>query len=137
MPDEAVLDASVAIKIFIDEDGSDQARALVASGAQFAAPDFILAEASNVLLKRLRRGELSRGYAEAALERMHTLFDQLVSAEPLMLRGLSIAAEHGISAYDALYVTLAEQKAWPLATADYRLAERLRRSDLPIEIWTP
>jgi predicted nucleic acid-binding protein len=136
MPDEAVLDASVAIKIFLDEEGSEKAHALATSGAQFAAPDVVLAETANVLLKRLRRGELSRAYAEAALERMRTLFDELVSAESLMQRGFSIAAAQGTSAYDGLYVALAEQKGWPLATADHRLVERIRRSDLPIEIWT-
>jgi predicted nucleic acid-binding protein len=137
MPDEVVLDASVAIKLLLDEEGSEKAQALAASGAQFAAPDFVLAETANVLLKRMRRGQLSRAYAEAALERLRTLFDELVSAESLTRRGFSIAAEHGTSAYDALYVALAEQKRWPLATADHRLVERIRRSNLPIEIWTP
>jgi predicted nucleic acid-binding protein len=132
-----VLDASVAIKIFIDEEGSERARMLAASGAQFAAPEFVLAEIASVLLKRLGRGEITRPYAEAALERAQTLFDELASVAGLVSRGFSIATDHGTSAYDALYVALAEEKGWPLATADHRLVERIRRSDLAIEIWTP
>jgi predicted nucleic acid-binding protein len=137
MPDEAVLDASVAIKLFIDEDGSEAARSLAFSGARFAAPEFVLAEITSVLIKRLRRGDLVRTYAEAVLERARGLFDELWPAARLTGRAFVIAADHGTSAYDALYVALAETKGWPLATADLRLVERIKGSGLPIDFWTP
>jgi predicted nucleic acid-binding protein len=137
MPDEAILDASVAIKVFLDEEGSGRARALVLSGARFAAPDFVLAEIANVLLKRQRRGEVHRTYAEAALGRAGGLFDELVPTHRLAARAFAIAADHGVSAYDALYVALAEARGWPMATADLRLIERIAHSGLTIDIWTP
>ena len=40
MPDELVIDASVAAKIFFTEDGSEAARALAVSGQRFCAPEF-------------------------------------------------------------------------------------------------
>ncbi|HEY1753097.1 MAG TPA: type II toxin-antitoxin system VapC family toxin [Caulobacteraceae bacterium] len=137
MLDEAVLDASVAVKVVIDEDGSDRARALAMSGARFAAPEFVLAEIASVLLKHLRRGEIARSYADAALACATGLFDELVPTGRLTARAFEIAADHGTSAYDALYVALAETRRWPLATADLRLVQRLGDAGLAIGIWTP
>jgi predicted nucleic acid-binding protein len=137
MPDEAVLDASVAIKVFLDEEGSVEARRLVASGARFIAPALVLAEIANVLVKRLRRGEVTPAFAAAVLQRAATLFDELVRIESLTERAFVIAADHQLSAYDALYVALAEDRNWPLATADLRLAGRIAQSRLAIATWTP
>jgi predicted nucleic acid-binding protein len=137
MPDELVLDASLAVKIFVDEEGSEQARRLAASGARFAAPEFVMAEIASVFLKRLRRGELRRTYAEAALSRARGVFDELVSTHLLTARAFEIAADHGASAYDAHYVALAEARGWPLATADLRLVTRLRDCGLTLDLWTP
>jgi predicted nucleic acid-binding protein len=137
MADEVVLDASVAAKIFVDEVGSEQARALAASGTRFAAPDFVMAEIASVLLKRLRRSELSRTYADAALARARGVFDELVPTHHLTTRAFEIAAEHGASGYDAHYAALAEARDCPLATADLRLVARLRESGLAIDFWTP
>ncbi|HLY81120.1 MAG TPA: type II toxin-antitoxin system VapC family toxin [Caulobacteraceae bacterium] len=132
-----VLDASVAIKVFIDEEGAEAARALVASGARFIAPSLVVAETANVLVKRLRRREVAPTYAAGVLVRLVSLFDELTPIEALHERAFAIAADHQLSAYDALYVALAEARKWPLATADQRLADRLARSRLGIDIWTP
>ena len=137
MPDEVVLDASVAIKVFLDEEGSAEARALVASGARFIAPALVMAEIANVLLKRLRRGEVTPAFAAGVLQRAPTLFDELARVESLTERAFAIAADHQLSAYDALYVALAEDRNRLLATADLRLASRIAQSRLAIATWTP
>ncbi len=137
MPDEVVLDASVAIKVFLDEEGSAEARALVASGARFIAPGLVLVEIASVLLRRLRRREVTPAFAAAVLQRAPTLFDELARVESLTKRAFVIAADHQLSAYDALYVVLAEERNWPLATADLRLADRVAQSRLAIATWTP
>lgn len=122
MPDEVVLDASVAIKVFLDEEGSVEARALVASGARFIAPALVLAEIADVLLKRRRRREVTPAFATAVLQRAATLFDELARIESLTTRAFEIAADHQLTAYDALYLALAEDRKRPLATA-------------PISVW--
>ena len=132
-----VLDASVTVKMFIDEEGSASSRALIASGAQFIAPSLVLVEVGNVLLKRFRRRELVGAYAADVLARATMLFDEFVPIENLNMRAFEIAADCGTSAYDALYLALAEAKGWPLATADLRLVQRLKASGLSIDIWTP
>ena len=52
---EAILDASVAAKFFLDEEGSDLARSME-HGYELAAPELILAELCNLFWKRIRRG---------------------------------------------------------------------------------
>jgi predicted nucleic acid-binding protein len=52
-----VIDASVAIKWIIDEEGSPAALAL--RKHSLAAPDLLMAECANILWKKSRRGELS------------------------------------------------------------------------------
>jgi predicted nucleic acid-binding protein len=62
-------------------------------------------------------------------EIVQSLFDmQLEWRFPLdqeMLRSVEIARTHGISIYDAVYVTLAEALGAVLVTADEKLARRL------------
>jgi predicted nucleic acid-binding protein len=137
MPDEVVLDASVALKIFLDEEGSDAARQLVVAGARFVAPALVVAEVANVLIKRLRRAQMTTDLAFGVLDRTIPLFDELVRIESLAQRAMTIAVDLQLSAYDALYATLAELRQRPLATADLRLAERIARSNLAVELWTP
>ena len=51
MLDELVLDASVAVKIFVYEEGSERARGLAARGARFAAPEFVMAETKCIMYR--------------------------------------------------------------------------------------
>jgi predicted nucleic acid-binding protein len=137
MPDEVVLDASVAAKAFITEPGSDAARALIASDTLVVAPDFVLAELANVAVKRLRRGDISRAVAEAMVKSSRSAFDETVSVETLTRRAFALAADHGMSTYDALYVALAEHRACALVTADAKLIAAVRRTGLGVVVKAP
>ena len=76
-----VIDASIACKWYLDEDGSKEARTLLEEmGSPFIAPDIILAEVTNVLWLRLRRGEI--GEAQATLAANH-LADSFLTLDPL------------------------------------------------------
>lgn len=134
MPGEVVLDASVAAKAFLTEPGSDAARALIVSDTRVVAPDFVLAELANVAVKRLRRGDISRLVAEEMVASSPNAFDVTVPAETLTPRAFALAADCGLSAYDALYVALAEVRACELITADARLIAAVRRAGLPVVI---
>jgi predicted nucleic acid-binding protein len=61
-----VIDASVAIKWVITEEGTDAANRLRWGGTVFHAPDLIVPEAGNILWKKMLRGELPRDEAELA-----------------------------------------------------------------------
>jgi predicted nucleic acid-binding protein len=47
---------------------------------------------------------------------------------------LSLAVTHGITAYDASYVALAQSQSVPLITADQKLEQKLTVAGLPV-IW--
>jgi predicted nucleic acid-binding protein len=121
---EVVLDASVAVKVFITEAGSADARALATSGIQLIAPDFVLIEMTNVAAMRLRRGDILRGLAEAMVASAPKLFSELEPARDLVDRALGLAIDFGFSGYDATYIALAERRGCDLVTADGRMIAR-------------
>ena len=61
-----VIDASVAIKWVVDEEGSDDAVPLIV-GPALSAPDLLTSECGNILWKKARRGELTRDEASLAM----------------------------------------------------------------------
>lgn len=137
MAAEAVIDASVAAKVFITEDGSPKARAFATSGVRLLAPDLMLIELASVATKRLARGDIPRSLAEAMVAATPSLPHEIVATAGLTNRAFTLAADHGISAYDALYVALAEQRRCDLVTADQRLIAKVGAAGLGIAARTP
>jgi predicted nucleic acid-binding protein len=127
MPDRAgVLDASVAAKCFIEEEGSDEARRRVLGEVDWIAPDLIFAELASVATKAVRVRALDRESGRRAAASVGLLLAEIVSCQELCERAFELAVEHGFSAYDASYLALAEREDRRLLTADRRLAERAR-----------
>lgn len=52
-----VIDASIAVKWVVEEEGTIEALAL-RGAAKLIAPDLLIAECANILWKKVRRGEL-------------------------------------------------------------------------------
>lgn len=120
---ELVIDASVALKWVVEEDGSDAAVALL--GRNLAAPDLLVTETANALWRRVRRGELT---AEEALRRVDELGRaplELVASEELIGSAVRLAIELGHPVYDCLYLALAIARDCPVVTADARFAAAL------------
>jgi len=125
---EVVLDASVLVKWFVEEDASDKALLLrdryIEGELVILAPELILYEVLNALyFKRLfSRGEL--------MEISEALEAYSFSLYPL--RGeyaektLEIAFDNDIPIYDASYVALAMIKDALMYTADEKLIHRLK-----------
>jgi predicted nucleic acid-binding protein len=137
MHDEVILDASVAAKVCITESDSVSARALARSGTQLIAPELIFAEVANVAVKRLRRGDIPLDIAEAMMISVVSLVHEAVPIAGLVGRAFALAADHGLSAYDAIYVALAEERGCDLVTADMRLIARVSQAGLPIVVRLP
>jgi predicted nucleic acid-binding protein len=82
-----------------------------------AAMDLTLYEVANVLGIRKGRPREARYMAELITKRC--CGESLVAADPdLMDLATSIAAEHGLTAYDAAYVAAATSNGWNLVSAD-------------------
>jgi predicted nucleic acid-binding protein len=124
-----VVDPSVALKWFVAEPGSEQARAVLAEEAPLSAPELVIAEVCNGAWRLARLGVL--GWTECALiaAEIGGLFDRLAALGPLAPRATALARALDHPVYDCFYVALAEREAGRLVTADERLLERLRGTE--------
>ena len=94
-----VIDASIAVKWVVDEDGTPEALAL-RQRAKLIAPELLVAECANILWKKVQRDELLKEEAllaarllqgaEIELLPMRSLFEEcrLVTADERFLRKL-------------------------------------------------
>jgi len=114
-----IVDASVAVKWVVSEDGSDAALDLL--GSELAAPAIWLAEAANALRTKCARGELSD--AEAAEFAIDLADAPVVSLElkELLPMAMRIALDLGHPVYDCFYLAAALRDDTRLVTADPRL----------------
>jgi predicted nucleic acid-binding protein len=128
-PFRYVVDASVGIKLFVDEEFSEQAHALFTylaadPPAELYVPDLFYIECTNILLKYTRRFGRSLEDSQADLIDLRRLALKPTSTVDLMENALLLAGEFNLSAYDACYAALAKQLDIPLLTADQPLARK-------------
>lgn len=122
-----VVDASVGIKLFVDEEFSEQAHALFSHlaadpPAELYVPDLFYIECTNILLKYTRRFGRSPDDSQADLADLNRLALKSTPTADLMEEALSLASEKNLTAYDACYAALAGQLDIPMITADKSLA---------------
>ncbi len=113
-----VVDASVAMKWVLPEDGSDAAWALRAQN--LIAPSYWLLEAANALWRYSRRGIITLKDADSLL---HELGCAPVASQPVaddIAVALAFALRLGHPAYDCLYLALAVRHDTHVITADRR-----------------
>jgi predicted nucleic acid-binding protein len=129
-----VVDASVLANAVAD-DGPDGATARAAlAEEQLSVPDLADVEVASVLRRRwLAKTVTARRFA-AALGDLAQFPAARYPALPFLGRVYELRSN--VSAYDALYVALAEQLDCPLLTADVRLA-RAHGPRCPIIVITP
>jgi len=121
-----VVDASVAVKWVVPEQGSKEAELLLDHG--LVAPDLLFAECANILWKKVRRGELTEDEAEIAGQTLEQADLTIVSARAYVIRATAIAVELDHPAYDGIYLALAEALQLRLVTADDRLIRKVGQS---------
>lgn len=121
----AVVDASVAVKWVVPENGSDCARLL--AQAKLEAPDLLSVECANILWKKVRLGHLTRREAADCLRLLLGMPVALVGSRELLDSALRLSLELDHPVYDCLYLALALQRRFPLVTADEKLAKAARK----------
>lgn len=112
-----LLDASVWVAAKDDEDRFGEAsRALALDADPVAALDLTLYEVANVVGTRKRRPEEAANLCRLISGRCG---ERLVSIEVELIRtAIGVAAEHGLTAYDAAYVAAARRSGWTLVSTD-------------------
>ncbi|MDZ4177720.1 MAG: type II toxin-antitoxin system VapC family toxin [Coriobacteriia bacterium] len=119
----AVFDASVLVKMVVDEPGSPDAYQSYDETDAPIAPDWILIECSNALLRKVRYGEWDPDEARRAFTALSCIDILLKRSEPLMPLAFELALRAGHSPYDCLYLALALAEDANLVTADARLRD--------------
>ena len=122
------VDASVAVKWLIEEEGSDAARRLAASGEDLHAPRLMASEVANALWRKARLGEIDHGRARAltaAIPEMPVLWS---ADETLSVDALRFALTLDRAVYDCVYLALAHRIDGRLVTADARFANALAQT---------
>lgn len=134
------VDASVAIKLVLDEERSDRARALYSTAVQtskpIVGPPLLPLEVTNILRQRMRtRDGLSLFAATQHLDDFLALRIEFHDPAGLHFQALVLADALGLpETYDAHYLALAEHLGCELWTDDQRLMRRVATS-LPFVRW--
>jgi len=123
-----VLDASVILKWFLEEEDSSVALRLrqyyISGASKLALPDLILYEVGNALRydKKFSRSAAS----EAILSLVDLGIDIIVPTVSLIEGALKVAYENKVTVYDAVYVSLAQEMSYNLITADTKLYGKVK-----------
>jgi predicted nucleic acid-binding protein len=116
-----VLDASAVVDLLIEPEAETrELRARIRSAGIVYAPHLMDAEVTNTLRRRLLRGQIDQISARRAVRR---LAGMRVRWQPhRALLGRALALRDQLTAYDAIYVAMAEATGATLVTRDARLA---------------
>jgi predicted nucleic acid-binding protein len=120
-----VVDANVAVKWFIEQHGSDDARRVQGYRGPLIAPGVLVAETANGLWRHVMRGDIEAGDGQAAITALPWWFHELVEDHVLAPSALALAIELDYATYDCLYLALSRARSAPLVTADKRFINRL------------
>lgn len=123
-----VLDASVIIKWFSEEEYTDKALKLrddfFKGEAELAVPDLLLYEVSNAL--RYNADFDENDVAEAVGSLFDLGMSVIVPNREVIDSAINLAYEHRITVYDAYYAALAKAIDFLLITADGKLYQKIK-----------
>ncbi|GGV06772.1 VapC ribonuclease [Kitasatospora herbaricolor] len=115
-----VVDASALVLALADEGGrGDRARALLAAGGEWVAPEHLLIEVMQSLRGLYLAKELTAARVAEVAAELPGLTVRTVAVAPLLERIWEL--KDNLTPDDAAYVAVAERYGVPLVTADLRL----------------
>lgn len=123
-----MVDASVVVKLFVQEPGSAEAERLVTDGHELVAPELLLLEVANALHRKLRDHAVLADDLLPAMDRMRRSLLDLRPVSDSIRRAVELALVMDHPVYDCLYLALSEQLRAPLVTADRRFLDAATRA---------
>lgn len=125
-----IIDASVGVKWFFREPGSEQSlqflRRFNRNEIRLVVPEIFYLEVASACWKSIRRREVPFEVGIANLDDLLDLSLETYSDRELSDVALENALRFGVSVYDAIYLSLAEVYAAPFFTADRELFEKCK-----------
>ena len=123
-----IVDAAVLLAAFFPDEEQAEAQALIRDHVigrlQLAAPNLLLYEVTNAVVQARRRGRISDEQVENILSSFEGLGIALTPVTWQQM--LPLALRFDRSAYDAVYLALAEATEQPLVTGDSRMYNAVR-----------
>ena len=125
-----VVDASVAAKWYLDEDGAEAALEIARGSVPMIAPDLLIVEVANAMWRKARIGQISDRQLTSLVGHLPGALDRLVPIAELLEPALGLARQFDHPVYDCCYLALAVRSDAMLITADERFLRRF--SDTPL-----
>ena len=123
-----VVDASVAVKWFIDEPGTNAAEAVLSGSETLIAPALIRVEVAAAITRKVRLGEIEVREAEEAcrlwIAALSSGVPILSPDEDNIVSAIELAIQIRHPLQDCLYLALAHRVEGTLLTADPKFTER-------------
>lgn len=129
-----VVDASVTLAWCFEDESTPLTEAVLDRLSDDAAivPSLWELEVSNVLLLGERRGRLTESQSTRFVALLGQLPILVDSAAADMAGVMAVGRHHGLTAYDAAYLVLAEREGVSLATLDTKLRDAAQTVGIPI-----
>ena len=124
-----VVDASVAVKWLVEEEGSDRADQLLKGHCALHAPRLLVSEVANAIWRKARAGEIGRGEAGMLVHAISEMPLYWYNDEGLGVDAVRLALAFDRPAYDCVYLALAHQIGAQVVTADARFATALAAAE--------
>lgn len=124
-----VVDASVALKWFVEEPLSAEAVRLPELGPPLYAPDLFLAETASVAWRLVRRGDISKEHAGSIVEAVTAGIPIILASAPYIVPAtqLALTLQHPVP--ECLYLACAREIGARLVTADARLLAAVKGTE--------
>jgi predicted nucleic acid-binding protein len=122
-----IVDASIAVKWVVEEEGTTEALSL-RRGARLLAPELLVAECANVFWKKYQRKELTHEQAVLAAKLIQGADIEFLPMRGMLETATRLAIELDSPAYDCVYIALAVQNNCKFITADDRFLQRVNLS---------
>ena len=124
-----VVDASVAVKWLIAEEGSDAAHRLAAGADDLHAPRLMASEIANALWRKACMGEIERRLAGALAAAVPEMPVRWSADEAVCADAVRLALSLDRPVYDCVYLALAHRLGAWMVTADQRFANALSSTE--------
>jgi predicted nucleic acid-binding protein len=142
MSQEYLIDASMLIKAYIQEENSARVHQLLFEAGQaysniiLHVPEFCLLECTNILWKKITFENMTLAKVELSIQHLMELPLTFYIAKPFIQRALEIGVAHRMAIYDMVYLALAEKLKLPLITNDDRQGKIATQLGIPLKLIT-
>jgi predicted nucleic acid-binding protein len=121
-----VVDASVALRWYLNAPGTKEALELLDRGEPLVAPDLLVAEVTATAATLARANEITRQHGERIAAAIAASFDRLIESGQLASQAYALASMLEYPASACFYLAAAELEKCALVTADEELIAKVK-----------